>query len=154
MERICVIIKPDAVNRQLIGEIISRFERKGMKVIGMKMERLEQGKLEEHYGHHKDKPFFEGLVKFMSSIPAVVIALEGKDCIEIVRRMAGATSGRKADIGSIRGDYSMSQQYNIVHASDSVEEAEKELKRFFKPEQLMDYDLLSFNWLYSEDERE
>ncbi len=153
MERTCVLLKPDAVNRGLMGEIVRRFEDKGLKVVGMKMERLAPGKLEEHYAHHKDKPFFKGLVKYMASIPCVVLALEGVEAVEVVRRMVGATSGRKADMGSIRGDLSMSHQQNLIHASGSVEEAGRELKRFFKDNELHEYPLMSLDWLYSEDEK-
>ncbi len=153
MEKTCVLLKPDAVNRGLAGEVIRRFENKGLKIVGMKMERLETKKLEEHYAHHKDKPFFKGLVKYMASIPCIVIALEGVEAVEVVRRMVGATSGRKADMGSIRGDFSMSHQQNLIHASGSKEEAEKELKRFFKDGELHNYPIMSLDWLYSEDEK-
>ena len=153
MERTCVILKPDAVNRGLMGEILKRFENKGFKVVGLKMERLAATKLEEHYAHHKDKPFFKGLVKYMASIPCVVIALEGVEAVEVVRKMVGATSGRKADMGSIRGDFSMSHQQNLIHASGSKEEAEKEIKRFFKESELHAYPLMSLDWLYSEEEK-
>ncbi len=153
MERTCVILKPDAVNRGLMGETLKRFENKGFKVVGLKMERLETKKLEEHYAHHKDKPFFAGLVKYMASIPCVVVALEGVEAVEVVRKMVGATSGRKADMGSIRGDLSMSHQQNLIHASGSKEEAVKEIKRFFKDSELHVYPLMSLDWLYSEDEK-
>jgi len=153
MERTLVIVKPDAVNRDLVGEIVSRFERKGMKIAGMKMERLSGEVLGEHYAHHRGKPFFAGLVKFMSSIPCVILALEGKDAVSVVRKMCGATNGRDAEAGTIRGDLSMSTQANIVHASDSIENAGKEIARFFTENELHEYEKVSTACVYAEDER-
>jgi len=153
MEKTLVIIKPDAVNRDLVGGILARFEQKGLKIAGMKMVRLGNEVLGEHYAHHKGRPFFAGLVKFMSSIPCVVVALEGKDAVAVVRKMCGATNGRDAEAGTIRGDFSMSTQANIVHASDSAENAGKELARFFKEGELFEYEKVSAACVYAEDER-
>ena len=153
MERTCVILKPDAVNRGLMGEILKRFENKGFRVIGLKMERLAPTKLEEHYAHHKDKPFFQGLVKYMASIPCVVIALEGVEAVEVVRKMVGSTHPHQAVPGTIRADFSMTAPSNLIHASDSQETAEKEIKRFFKESELHAYPLMSLDWLYSEEEK-
>ena len=149
-----VIIKPDAVQRNLLGEIIKRFERKGLKIVGLKMMQLEDVMLEEHYSHHKDKAFFFGLKKFMESAPVTVIVLEGLEAVKTVRFICGPTCGREADAGTIRGDFSMSRQLNIVHASDSVESAEKEIYRFFNTDELFDYPKIDFDFLYSDDEKE
>lgn len=153
MEKTLVIIKPDALQRNLLGEIISRFERKGLKIIGLKMIQLSDILLEEHYSHHKDKPFFDGLRRFMQSSPVAVIVLEGMEVVKVVRQLCGATSGRVADIGTIRGDLAISTQ-NIVHASDSIETAEKEIWRFFNTDEIFEYRKIDFEFLYGEDERQ
>jgi len=153
MEQTLVILKPDAVNRGLIGEIIHRFERKGLKIVAMKMERLKEEVLEEHYAHHKKKAFFRELVKFMGSVPAVLFVLEGKDAVEVVRAMTGETSGRKALPGTIRGDFSMSVQTNIIHVSDSVKASQEEIRRFFKREELHSFEKIDSDWVYSSEEK-
>lgn len=154
MERTLIIIKPDALQRNLLGQIIHRFERKGLKIIGLKMEHISDLKIEEHYAHHVDKPFFANLKNFMQAAPVVLMALEGLEAVEAVRFITGETKGRAADAGTIRGDFAMSVQANIVHASDSVENAEIELKRFFVEDELFDYKKMDFEWVYSNDERE
>ena len=138
MERTLIILKPDAIQRNLMGEIISRFEKKGLKIIGMKMVELDDLKLEEHYEHHKDKPFFGNLKKFMKSSPVLLIALEGYDVVKAVRIIVGSTKPIEADSGTIRGDLAMTN-WNLVHASDSSETAEVEIKRFFNEDELFDY---------------
>lgn len=149
-----IIIKPDALQRGLLGEIMGRFERKGLKIVGMKMIQLEDVMLDEHYVHHKDKPFFDGLKKFMKSAPVVAVVLEGLEAISAVRLIVGPTKGRAADAGSIRGDLGMSGQANLVHASDSEDNAEAEVKRFFKEEELFEYTKGDWEWVYGEEERE
>ena len=151
-ERTLVIVKPDALNRSLAGEIIHRFERKGLKIVGLKMMQLDNAILSEHYSHLTDKPFFPRIAKFMSDWPVIVMALEGMEAVNSVRLLAGETLGRKADAGTIRGDFSMSIQANVVHASDSVENARKELARFFKPEELFNWDRLDLQAIYAEGE--
>ncbi len=151
-ERTLVIVKPDALNRSLAGEIIHRFERKGLKIVGLKMMQLDNTILSEHYAHLTDKPFFPRIAKFMSDWPVIVMALEGMEAVNSVRLLAGETLGRKADAGTIRGDFSMSIQANVVHASDSVENAHKELARFFKSEELFDWDRLDLQAIYAEGE--
>lgn len=153
MERTLIIVKPDALQRNLLGEIINRFERKGLKIVGLKMMAIDDLKVTEHYSHHVDKPFFQNLKNFMQSAPVVVMVLEGLEAISAIRLIVGPTKGREADAGSIRGDYAMSQQCNIVHASDSVENAEKEIKRFFKEEEIFAYKKMDFEWVYAIDER-
>ena len=135
-ERTLVLLKPCTVQRSLIGEIISKFEKKGLKIVGLKMMQLDEAILKEHYAHLASKPFFPILRDSMMVTPVIAMALEGIDAIEVVRQMAGSTNGRKALPGTIRGDYSMSGQENIVHASDGPETAAAELKRFFKDEEL------------------
>lgn len=152
-EKTLIIIKPDALQRNLLGEIISRFERKGLKIIGLKMIEIDDVLLEEHYFHHKDKPFFESIKRYMKSSPVVVMALSGMNVVSAVRLIVGPTKGYEADAGSIRGDFSLSSQSNIVHASDSPENAEVEIRRFFKPDELFEYKKIDFELIYSEDER-
>ncbi|MBT4192181.1 MAG: nucleoside-diphosphate kinase [Candidatus Diapherotrites archaeon] len=153
MRRTLVIVKPDGINRCLIGDVITRFEKKGLKLIGLKMDLLKVYQLKDHYVHLQDKPFYEELLEYMSSIPCVLLALEGKDAVAVVRKLVGSTNARDADIGTIRGDYAMSVQTNIVHASETEDAAEDELKRFFKDEELFEYDKMNFNWLYCNSEQ-
>lgn len=152
LERTLVLLKPSAVERALIGEIIHRFERKGLRIAGMKMIQMDDDILAEHYGHLKDKPFFGLLKASMMKTPVVAMCLEGVDAIAVVRYITGYTNGRKADPGTIRGDYCMSNQQNIVHASDSPEAAEAELQRFFRPEEIFDLGTLNLSRLYAVDE--
>ena len=153
MERTLILLKPDALQRNLLGQIIIRFENKGLKLVGLKMMKLNDALLSEHYAHHKDKPFFKDLVDYMGSAPVIAIVLEGIEAIDTVRILCGPTSSRKADVGSIRGDFSMSGQCNIVHASDSTENAENEIGRFFAEDDLFDYDKIDKAFVYSDDER-
>jgi len=153
MEQSLVIIKPDAVNRCLIGKVIERFENKGLKIKAMKMQLLKPYVLKEHYAHHKDKGFFEELIKYMSSIPSILLVVEGKEAIPVVRKMVGSTQGREAEPGTIRGDYSVSNQSNIVHASEDLNAAKKEIERFFTKEEIFDYEKMQFDWIYSKDEK-
>lgn len=145
-----IIIKPDAIQRGLLGEIVSRFERKGLKIVGMKMIQLEDALLEAHYAHIADKPFFAGIKNFMKSSPVVVIALSGINAVSATRLIVGPTKGYEADAGSIRGDLSISGQSNVVHASDSVENGALEVSRFFKDEEIFDYDKVNFAYTYAE----
>lgn len=149
MERTLVILKPSTVQRGLIGEIITRFERKGLRIAATKMIQLTDELLEEHYAHLIDKPFFSDIKHSMMVTPVLVMCLEGIDAIETVRLLAGPTNSRKAQPGTIRGDFSMSYQENIVHASDSLETAAVELKRFFAPEEIFDYKRITFGALYA-----
>ncbi len=152
-EKTLVLIKPDALQRNLLGRIIERFEQKGLKIVGLKMMQLSDVLLEEHYAHHKDKPFFESLKKFMKQTPVAAMVLEGIEAVRVVRMVCGATSGRNADMGTIRGDFSISTQANIIHASDLPETAEKEIWRFFNTDEIFDYKKLDFEAVYGEEER-
>src|SRR3989338_10317920 len=138
MQRTVVLLKPDTLQRGLVGEIIHRFERKGLKLVALKMMAVADAVLDEHYAHHKDKAFFAGLKKFMASAPIVCMLLDGVDAIAVVRKIAGATNSREAELGSIRGDFSMSTSTNIIHVSDSEASAKEEEVRFFKGEQIFD----------------
>ncbi len=153
MKRTLVIIKPDAINRCLIGRTITRFEEKGLKIIGLKMEKLNVYSMREHYKHHEDKPFYDEILEFMTSIPSILLVIEGKDAVNTIRKLIGPTCGRDAEPGTIRGDYSMSTQTNIVHASEDETAAEKEIQRFFKEEELCEYDKMNFNWIYCNSEK-
>lgn len=152
MEQTLVILKPSAVERNLIGEVITRIERKGLIICGMKMMQLDEAILREHYAHLVDKPFFPSLVESMTASPVVVMCLKGVDAVSVFREMTGVTNGRKAAPGTLRGDFSMSGQMNIVHASDSVENAKIELARFFKPEEIFDYTPKNVTFLYGDGE--
>ena len=152
LQKTLVLLKPCTVQRSLIGEIISIFERKGLRIAGLKMMQLDDAILAEHYAHLIDRPFFPGLKESMMATPVIALAIEGVDAIDVVRQMAGPTNGRKALPGTIRGDYSMSGQQNIVHASDGPETAAAELKRFFKDEEIFDYQLPTLRSIYATDE--
>jgi len=149
-ERILVIIKPDAIVRGLIGEVYKRFERKGFKVIGTKMIHLSDILLDDHYAHLKDKPFFKGIKKFMQSSPVILIVLSGVNASAAARLIAGQTSAAEADAGTIRGDFAMSIQSNIVHVSDSPENGEIEVKRFFSEDEIFDYKRVDEAFVYSD----
>ena len=149
-EKSLIIIKPDAVQRNLIGEIISRIERKGLKIIAMKMISIGDAVLEEHYAHIKDKPFFPGIRNFMKSSPVVVVAIEGINSISALRLLVGPTKAWEATAGTIRGDFSLSTQSNIVHASDSVENGEIEVSRFFDESELFVYSKIDTDFIYAE----
>ena len=138
-ERTLIIMKPDTLHRGLVGDIVHRFERKGLKIVGMKMMELGDALIDAHYSHIKDKPFFEGVKSFMKSSPVVVLALSGINAVSATRLIVGPTKGYEADAGSIRGDLSLSTQSNIVHASDSIETARVEVARFFLESELFDY---------------
>lgn len=152
MERTLILIKPDAIQRGLIGRIITRFEEKGLKIAGIKFLRLTDAILSEHYSHLADKPFFGGIKRFMQSTPVIAICLEGLDCVDTVRNICGITKSREAAPGTIRGDLAMSIQANLVHASDSRETASKEVPRFFDAPELFDYDSALTSTIYSPDE--
>lgn len=152
MEQTLVILKPSAVERGLIGDIISRIQRKGLIITGLKMMQLDEAILREHYAHLVDRPFFPSIVESMTATPVVVMCLEGVDAVAVFRKMTGVTNGRNAEPGTLRGDFCMSGQANIVHASDSVENAKIEINRFFKPEEIFKYIPSNLSFLYSADE--
>lgn len=147
MERTLILLKPDAVQRGLAGQILSRFEQKGLKIVAMKLMQITPELAAKHYEAHKERKFYPGLVKFMTSSPVVALALEGIDAIKICRTLMGATFGADAAPGTIRGDYGVSRSYNLVHGSDSPAAAARELGLFF-PEGLVNYDYAAVNWIY------
>jgi nucleoside-diphosphate kinase len=153
MDRSVVIVKPDGVQRGLIGEIIHRFERKGLKLIAMKMIALDDALLDEWYAHHKDKAFFPDLKAFMKSYPVVAMLWEGYDGTATIRKMIGITKSREADPGTVRGDFGMSQQYNLIHASESAEIAKAEQKLMFKDSEIFEWEKGDSVHVYLEEER-
>ena len=152
MEQTLVILKPSAVDRRLIGKVVSRIEEKGLSIAGMKMMQLDEPILREHYSHLVDKPFFPSIVASMTASPVIVMCLEGVEAVRVFREMTGVTNGRNAAPGTLRGDFCMSGQANIVHASDSVENAKIEVARFFKPEEIFSYRLSGMEFYYGTDE--
>ncbi len=148
MERTFVMVKPDGVQRGLIGEIINRFEKKGINIVGLKLMQIPAEMAEKHYGEHKDKPFFKELVNFITSGPVAAMVLEGENIVPIVRAMMGTTNPKDAAPGTIRGDYAMVISNNIVHGSDSPESAEREINIFFNENELIDYKKATEHWIY------
>ena len=148
METTLVLVKPDGVQRGLIGEILGRMERKGLQITGMKLAKVPRAVFERHYEAHKAKKFFAGLVEFMSSSPCVVLAVKGIESIKIVRAMMGATFGKDALPGTVRGDLAISSSYNLVHSSDSAEAAARELALFFQPGEVLDFPIGNRDWIY------
>jgi nucleoside-diphosphate kinase len=147
MQRTLAIIKPDAVQRRLIGKIISRFEEKGLEIIGLKMTFISEDLAKKNYSVHEGTDYFEKLIKFMTSGPVVILVLRGKNAIEVTRRLMGSTSGHKADPGTIRGDYAICGRFNLIHGSDSVESAEREISLFFDDTSIVDSEKSDLKWI-------
>ena len=152
MEKTLVIFKPSAVERGLVGQIITRFQKKGLVIAGIKMMQFNDELLKEHYAHLIDRPFFPWILDSMKASPVIVMCLKGYKAVEVVRMMTGATRGTQALPGTIRGDFSLSGQENIIHASSSLEDAEVEIARFFKPEEIFDWETRNIPVLYAPDE--
>jgi nucleoside-diphosphate kinase len=152
MERTLLLIKPDGLQRGLAGRILARFEDKGLQILALKVMRITPDLAARHYAAHTQKPFYKGLVAYMTSSPVVAAVLEGPRAVETTRRLMGATFGWKAEPGTIRGDFSNSTSYNLVHGSDSPESAAKEISLFFKPDEIATYERTSDAWLVSEDD--
>ena len=152
MEKTLVILKPCAVQRAIVGQVTARFEQKGLRLAGMKMMQLTDELLNEHYSHLASKPFFQRIKNSMMAAPVICCCYEGVDAVETVRTMTGSTNARKAAPGTIRGDFGMSFQENIIHTSDSPENAAIELARFFRPDEIFDYNQAPFQFLYAKDE--
>ena len=148
METTLIILKPDTIQRQLCGRILSRFEEKGLQIVGLKMAHLKRELVEEHYAPHKGKPFYDGLVRYMTSNPVVIIALRGLNSIEVCRKLMGATFGYNAEPGTIRGDFGISKSMNLVHGSDSTESATRELGLFFQGYEIFEWKQQGLDWLY------
>ncbi|MEZ6116830.1 MAG: nucleoside-diphosphate kinase [Pirellulaceae bacterium] len=152
MERTLVLLKPDCVQRRLMGQVLSRFENKGLNVIAMKMLQVTPELSKKHYAEHVDKPFYPGLEDFITGAPVVAMILEGLECVRVVRDILGATSGQKAAAGTIRGDFSSSRQMNLVHASDSPESAAREIELYFASSEICAYEPTLTPWLKAGDE--
>lgn len=152
MQRTLVLLKPDCVQRRLMGEIISRFETKGLNIVAMKMLQVTPELSKQHYAEHVEKPFYGSLESFITSAPVLALAIDGLDVIRVVREMLGATNGLQAASGTIRGDYSSSRQMNLVHASDGEEAATRELKLYFDASELCDYQPIATPFMRTDDE--
>ena len=152
MEKTLVILKPSAIQRALVGEVIKRFEQKGLRLLGIKMIQLSEEIVNEHYAHLANRPFFQRIKESMMITPVIVTCWYGKDAISVVRNMAGTTNSREATLGTIRGDFSMSKQENIVHTSDTAENAKEELARFFKDDEIFEYPNALAPFFYANDE--
>jgi nucleoside-diphosphate kinase len=147
MQRTLIIFKPDCLQRRLVGAILQRFESKGLRIAALKLIRVDRAVAEKHYAEHKGKPFFEGLIGFITSTPVIVGVLEGNEAIAVVRSLLGATSGVAAAPGTVRGDLSISKQNNLVHGSDSSESADREIALWFHPEEVIDYAIAGEDWV-------
>lgn len=148
MERTYLMVKPDGVQRGLVGQIVSRFEQRGYKIVGLKMMQIPREVAEKHYGEHAGKPFFTGLVDFITSGPVVAMVVEGKEVVATAREMMGATNPLKAASGTIRATFGVDVGRNIIHGSDSLESANREIAIFFRPEELVDYGRAVDSWIY------
>ena len=152
MERTLIILKPDCTHRRLIGRIIQRFEDKGLTLAAMKLMQIDNSLAEQHYAPHKGKPFYPGLISYITSGPVVVLVLQGPNAIAVSRKMMGKTFGYEAEAGTIRGDFGMSKTYNLIHGSDAPETAKTEIALYFKPEELLDYQTAADTWTVKPDE--
>jgi nucleoside-diphosphate kinase len=148
MERSLVLVKPDTIQRGLAGEIISRLERKGLKIVAMKMLHMDKDLAQRHYAIHKGKAFFDDLVSFITSSPLIAIVFQGKNAVEVIRQMMGETDPAKASSGTIRGDYGTDIAHNLIHGSDSLENASKEIDLFFSADEIFKYDRDMDKWIY------
>jgi nucleoside-diphosphate kinase len=148
MQRTLIIFKPDCVQRRLVGQILQRFEARGLRIAALKLIKVDQALGEKHYAEHAAKPFFEGLIRFITGSPVVVGVLEGNEAVAVVRAMLGATNGVAAAPGSIRGDFSISKQNNLIHGSDSEDSARREIALWFRPEEVIDYPIDGSHWVF------
>lgn len=148
MQRSLIIFKPDCVQRRLVGPILQRFESKGLRIAALKLIQVDRALAEKHYAEHEGKPFFEGLIQFITGGPVVVGVVEGNEAVAVVRTMLGATNGATAAPGTIRGDYSISKQNNLIHGSDSPESAQREIALWFKPGEVLDYAIDGGRWVF------
>lgn len=147
MQRTLILLKPDAVQRRLVGEITNRFERKGLRLVGLKLVQVSRELAEKHYAVHKGKPFYESLLQFLTSGPTVALVWEGREAVAVCRTLMGMTDGAKSPPGTIRGDFALSVQNNLVHGSDSPENAQLEISLWFAPEELVSFTATDANWV-------
>jgi nucleoside-diphosphate kinase len=148
MQRTLIIFKPDCVQRRLVGQILGRFEAKGLRIAAIKLMQVDRALAEKHYAEHLGKPFFEGLIGFITGAPVIVGVLEGNEAIAVVRSLLGATSGVAAAPGTVRGDFSISKQNNLVHGSDSEASAQREIALWFRPEEIVAYKIAASEWVF------
>jgi nucleoside-diphosphate kinase len=148
MQRTLIIFKPDCVQRRLVGPILARFEAKGLRIAGLKLIQVSRGLAEKHYAEHQGKPFFDGLIAFITASPVIVGVLEGNEAVAVVRSLLGATNGVAAAPGTVRGDFSISKQNNLVHGSDSEASAQREIALWFRPEEILTYELAGSEWVF------
>jgi nucleoside-diphosphate kinase len=147
MQKTLIILKPDCVQRRLVGTILARFEARGLRVAALKLMQVDRGLAERHYAEHRERPFFEGLIRFITGGPVVVGVVEGPEAVSVVRSMLGATDALAAEPGTIRGDFALSKQNNLVHGSDSAESAQREIALWFRPEELVAYTITGEQWV-------
>jgi len=148
MEKSFVMMKPDAVQRRLMGKVLSRFEEKGLQIVAAKMMHISEDLAKEHYGEHSEKPFFNGLVEYITSSAVLAMVIQGDDCISLIRKMVGATNPKEADLGTIRGDFALDMGRNIIHASDSPQSAEREISLFFDETEIVEYEMPDTDLIY------
>lgn len=148
MEKSFVMMKPDAVQRRLMGKVLSRFEEKGLQIVAAKLMHISEDLAKEHYGEHSEKPFFNGLVEYITSSAVLAMVIQGDDCISLIRKMVGATNPKEADLGTIRGDFALDTGRNIIHASDSPQSAEREIALFFDESEIVEYDMPDTELIY------
>jgi len=148
MEKSFVMMKPDAVQRRLMGQVLSRFEEKGLQIVAAKLMHISKDLAKEHYGEHSEKPFFGGLVEYITSSAVLAMVIQGDDCISLIRKMVGATNPKEADLGTIRGDFALDMGRNIIHASDSPQSAEREIALFFDETEIVEYEMPDTNLIY------
>lgn len=141
-------MKPDAVQRRIMGKILSRFEEKGLQIVACKLLKIDENLAKEHYGEHAEKPFFNDLVSYITSSPALAMVINGEDAISLIRKIVGATNPKEADLGTIRGDFAMDMGRNIIHASDSPTSAEREISLFFDENEICNYEIIDETWIY------
>jgi len=147
MQRTLIILKPDSVQRRLVGEILRRFEAKGLTLAALKLIQVDRALAEKHYAEHRERPFFGGLIDFLTGGPVIVGVISGPDAVPVVRKMLGKTNGAESDPGTIRGDFSNSKQNNLVHGSDSPESAAREIALWFRPEEIVEYEIAGSQWV-------
>ncbi len=147
-ERSFVMLKPDAVLRRLMGKVLTRFEERGLKIVAAKMMEIPQELAKEHYEEHKEKPFFNDLISYITSEPVLAMVIEGEECIDLIRKMVGATNPKEADLGTVRGDYALDMGRNIIHASDSSESAKREIALFFNDSEICKYTMPDESLIY------
>jgi nucleoside-diphosphate kinase len=148
LERTLILVKPDGVARRLVGRILARFEEKGLKIAALKLMKVDPSLAERHYGVHRDKPFYSGLIRFITAGPTVAMVLEGPRAVEVSRKLMGATFGWKAEAGTIRGDFGLSNSFNLIHGSDSPDTARQEIALFFREDEVLSYELPGEEWVF------